>query len=374
MKNKSKLKPLFILALFVLMYNGLLLAQKKAVIQGVVEAAQPGDKLYLYPINDSKKRDSVILSDGKFSFTINHDSEEIYLLLMSNTRALMRLYVDDGTITIKTGNKSFSEAQVTGPAYITDYWEYYTAQKEKFGERKAGLKTMYDEARLKKDSATIVKIRSMYDELGKEETAYAEGWVKQHLASAANPFIIHTRLKYNLTYKELDALLKQLPETAKNNKLVQNMQEYTQGKKNTESGVVALPFSLPDTSNKMVSLTSFRGKYVLLDFWASWCVPCREANKHLPGIYYKYAKKGFEIISISLDKPGQKDKWLKAIQEDKLTWIHVSDLKGWDNVVGRQYGVNAIPFSLLLNKDGVIISNNPTIEELDASLKKMLGE
>ena len=124
-----------------------------------------------------------------------------------------------------------------------------------------------------------------------------------------------------------------------------------------------------DTEGKPVQLSSLRGKVVLVDFWAAWCGPCRQENPNVVRLYQQYHSKGFEILGVSLDRT--KEDWLKAIAADNLTWIHVSDLQYWQNAAARLYGVNAIPQSFLLDKDGKIIGKGLRGEDLANKLAEI---
>lgn len=135
-------------------------------------------------------------------------------------------------------------------------------------------------------------------------------------------------------------------------------------------GQVAPDFSLPDPSGKMISLSSFRGKYVLVDFWASWCGPCRQENPNVVKAYQQFKGKNFTILGVSLDKT--KDKWQQAIKDDGLAWNHVSDLKFWDSAVVPLYGINAIPTNFLLDPQGKIIAANLRGPALEAKLREVL--
>lgn len=153
----------------------------------------------------------------------------------------------------------------------------------------------------------------------------------------------------------------------------QNLKKQFEKIERLKMGGEAPDFTMKTPDGKDLSLKSLRGKYILIDFWASWCGPCRKENPNVVGMYNQYKDKGFEILSVSLDK--QKERWVKAIDDDKLDWYHVSDLKGWSNTVAKMYNVHSVPYQLLLDPDGKIIAKgmragNPT-NSLEFHLKKI---
>jgi peroxiredoxin len=137
-------------------------------------------------------------------------------------------------------------------------------------------------------------------------------------------------------------------------------------------GKEAPEFGMPDVSGKEVKLSSFKGKYVLVDFWASWCGPCRAENPNLVKAYNQFKTKNFTVLGVSLDRPGQKDKWMKAISDDKLTWTNISDLKFWNSPVVSLFGIEGIPFNILVDPQGKVIAEGLRGSKLEEKLGEVL--
>lgn len=177
---------------------------------------------------------------------------------------------------------------------------------------------------------------------------------RARLFAMTGGFAALSQKKHPATIKLADAISKQYKD--KYPKVIAKLSAQAATLRTFAAGAEAPLFSGPNPEGETISLESLRGKVVLLDFWASWCGPCRRENPNVVKLYNKYKEKGFEILGVSLDKT--KDRWVKAIADDNLTWLHISDLKGWQSKYGRLYGVSSIPQTVLLDEEGKIIARN----------------
>ena len=160
-------------------------------------------------------------------------------------------------------------------------------------------------------------------------------------------------------------------ELAKQQQQSLQQQQAPQGK--VQIGSPAPDITMNDVNDKPFSLSQLKGKYVLVDFWASWCGPCRAENPNVVDNYAKFKEKNFTVLGVSLDRPGGKDNWLAAIHKDNLTWTHVSDLQFWNNAAAQLYRVSSIPFNMLIDPSGKIIARNLRGDALRTKLCEVLG-
>jgi peroxiredoxin len=177
--------------------------------------------------------------------------------------------------------------------------------------------------------------------------------------------------------EKITAIFNSLDDKLKNTKpgkeVKTRIDELSKPKAATEIGDVAPDFSAPNPEGKVVSLKESLGKVTIIDFWASWCGPCRKENPNMVALYNDYKDKGLNIIGVSLDRPGKADDWKQAIANDKLTWTHISNLKHWEDPIAKMYRVEGIPATYVLDEKGVIVAKNLSGDVLKAKIKELLG-
>ncbi|MFT3823016.1 MAG: TlpA disulfide reductase family protein [Chitinophagaceae bacterium] len=281
------------------------------------------------------------------------------------------VFIEPGTINLKVSG-SLGNAEVTGSAAHKDYLQLKQVvdeQDEIFKKKVADITAARQNAN-EQDKANITKVvDSLYR--SRNGDTYKE-YVLAHPSSPVALYAVSQYAGYDINPVKVEPLFDKLSPALKQSIAGKQFKERIELSKKLDIGKYALDFTQNDTAGIAVSLASFKGKYVLVDFWASWCGPCRAENPNVVKAFNKYNAKGFTVLGVSLDRPGQKDKWLQAIYKDGLTWTHVSDLAFWNNAVAKLYGVLAIPQNYLLDPQGKIVAKNIRGEELDKALEKLL--
>lgn len=363
-----------------------LFAQEKYVLNGKVGTISAPAKIFMTHRDGATTiTDSASVTNGAFTFSgevkditraslvVDYKGTGIQSIDRRSADALT-VYLVNGTTNI-TSADSLSKSKLSGTKVNEDYQRYNVFMKP-YNDAEAALEKEYeaapDEKRKSKEFGDYIDKKDSVNEVLSEElnkkfiAANPDSYISlQALRGIGGPYPDVTVLEP--AFNNLSPAIKATTAGVAYKKYIDILKTVTIGQ-------MAPEFTQADTNGKMVSLSSFRGKYVLLDFWASWCGPCRAENPNVVKAYNNFKGKNFTILGVSLDRPGKKDAWLKAIHSDHLTWNHVSDLKFWDNDAAKLYGIQAIPQNLLIDPSGKIIGKNLFGDDLEKKLAGIFGK
>lgn len=346
-------------------------------LKGKIGTVGQPAKAYLIHLEQGKKvTDSVALAAGNFEFKGNIASPTQALLLVDhqggglNTLGpgadVMNLYLENGTIMVN-GKDSVKTAKITGSKLNDDNAKLAAAIKPVLDKAQV-LNNQYQ----KSTEAERPKLAEQFTALQNEQKAVLKAFILQNKASLVSLDALRAFGGPSPSYDEVMPLFNSLSASIQNTGNGQDYKTSIEKLKATSVGSVAPDFTQNDPTGKPISLSSFKGKYVLLDFWASWCGPCRQENPNVVKAYNQYKAKNFTILSVSLDRPNGKDAWLQAIKDDGLTWNHVSDLQFWNNQVAKLYSIQSIPGNFLIDPTGKIVAKDLRGEELEQKLAQLL--
>ena len=338
---------------------------KQASITADIKGITDSIVRIMIPVADSSRMDSAVVTNGHFTWTGNiGQAEKIYIGAASR---FIQLYMGNDEVKISGNIDSLESLAITGSPAQDEYKAFRASIKDITGQEDA-LYNNWEEAH-KTDSgaaATEAKLEALRNQRHDRTVAY----IRSHPASAISVSMLADMAVMG-EYAPLDSLYKALDPTAQQSNAGKRLAKRLDILKRSAIGAQMMDFTQNDTNGKPVKLSDLKGKYVLLDFWASWCGPCRAENPNVLKAYNAFKDKNFTVVGVSLDDNA--DKWKAAIKQDAMPWIQLSDLKGWRNEVAQHYGIQAIPFSFLIDPDGKIIAKELRGNKLHETLAAILN-
>lgn len=327
--------------------------------------------VYLQQNKESKwiKLDSSQVENGRFEFSGKIEMPDIYFIGLNET-SFVSFFNEPSDIKISFHVDSTHKPVVEGSATDADYRKYQGLM-EQYQSSMVNLYSQYNEANRNNDSLKAAQLELQLNELDQKHRNDLMTFVKANNESFVSPYLT-MRHAYEFDLEHLKEIAGSLSPKLKSSPNFTLINERIGILENVSIGKTAPEFTMNNQDGNPISLSDFRGKVLLVDFWASWCGPCRRENPNVVAAYNEFKEKGFHILGVSLDR--DKDSWVKAISDDKLSWSHVSDLQYWNNAVSKQYGVMSIPSNVLIDQNGVIIARNLTGKKLHNKLQEIFAQ
>lgn len=341
----------------------------KYTITGTVEGEQTGKVLllkYTGKVADTLAQSSI--SEGKFTLTGSVEKLTDAYVVIEGKRGGTPIFVENVAFTATLNTDAPAENKIEGSETQNLANQFFAISNE-MGKELKGLRKEYSEANQIKDTAKMREVENKFNELSAAADVKEDELTKANSDSYVVAYLLAKKMG-GLSAEELSAKYELLGENAKATDAGQKIAERIAKVAAVAVGQIAPDFTLNTPAGEALSMHSIKAKVKLIDFWASWCGPCRGENPNVVKVYEEFHPKGLEILSVSLD--NNNDAWVKAIEDDKLTWNHVSDLKGWDSAAAQLYTVNGIPHTVLLDENNQIIAKDLRGDALKVKIAELL--
>lgn len=369
---------LFAAAAFISCNN---LGENEFVIKGTVDGIENG-KLAILETQDEtgmglKATDSAIIKDGKFEFKGTTTEPELRFIQVETVQGKAVFILENGEINMKIYKDSVNKTEIGG-TFNNDQFSKYNneqgaIQKKIAAFRKDNMEKMQT-AIQSNDTVTVNTLKNGFTKLQEELNLYNSNFAEKNPKAFISVLMLENMFyQPNADVEKIKKIYTNLDKSVQETKPGKKIGEMIANHNAAEVGKAAPEFSAPNPEGKMVSLKESLGKVTIIDFWASWCGPCRKENPNVVALYAEFHDKGLNIIGVSLDKEGDAQKWKEAIAADKLTWTQVSNLQYWNDPIAKKYNVQSIPATYLLDATGKIVAKDLRGEELKAKVQELLG-
>jgi len=313
--------------------------------------------------------DSAIMEEGIFQMKGEFEYPFVgYIYLPVSNRAIP-IFLDEGDIVVDVYKDNYASTKITGSA-AQDEFQAFRDELGVFNDKMKDLYILYKLAKEEENTDKMDSLSAIMDEIYEEEQVFIKNHVKTNNSNVTSPYIAYSN-SYSWTIDELDEVVQNFDPSLVGLPDYKKLADRLVVLKRVDIGQPLVDFTQKDSNNVDITLSEIsKGKYMLVDFWASWCGPCRAENPNIVACYNDFHDKGFDVFGVSFD--DNRERWIQAIHDDALAWHHVSDLGGWNNAAGKLYGIRSIPSNILLDPDGIIIARDLRGEELRVKLEELM--
>ena len=371
------MKKITLLALFTLsIISCNNLKDNEFLISGTANGIENGKKVFV-EIQDENgviAKDTGVIENGKFELKGSTDNIDLGFIRIENEKINLPIILEEGKIKINIVKDSLQKSTIEG-TFNNDKFQKFNNESvailEKVKKFEKENNPKMQKALAANDTVTVNKIKKEYKYFQNDMNDYSKTFIKNNPDAFISVLLLENFLmREYIPATEIKSFYDKLDKKLVNTKSAQNIKKTLDLMLAVVVGKPAPKFSAKSPEGKLISLDESLGKVTIVDFWASWCAPCRKENPNVVALYNEYHSKGLNIIGVSLDQDAKK--WKDAIAKDNLSWIHVSNLKYWDEPIGKQYGISSIPATFILDAKGNIVAKDLRGDALRAKVKELL--